>query len=46
MESMISENVRRLIDSGPLAHLTTLNADSSPQVSVVWIGIEADVCGL
>jgi PPOX class probable F420-dependent enzyme len=47
MESIISEDVRQLIDSGPLAHLTTLNADGSPQVSVVWIGIEDDefVCG-
>ena len=47
MASIITEDVRTLIDSGPLAHLTTLNADGSPQVSVVWIGIEANefVCG-
>jgi len=39
--------VHELIGSGPYAHLTTLNADGSPQVSVVWIGIEDDdlVCG-
>jgi PPOX class probable F420-dependent enzyme len=29
-----------LIESGPDAHLVTLNADGSPQVTVVWIGIE------
>ena len=36
------ETVRELIESGPLAHLVTLNADGSPQVTVVWIGIEDD----
>ena len=34
--------LRALIESGPLAHLVTLNADGSPQVTVVWIGIEDD----
>jgi PPOX class probable F420-dependent enzyme len=38
----ISDDIRKLIDSGPLAHLTTLNADGSPQVSVVWVGIQGD----
>jgi PPOX class probable F420-dependent enzyme len=37
---MIPDSIRELIATGPLAHLTTLNADGSPQVSVVWIGIE------
>jgi PPOX class probable F420-dependent enzyme len=39
---MIPESVRALIASGPLAHLTTLNPDGSPQVTVVWVGIEDD----
>ena len=34
------EALRRLIGSGPLAHLVTLNADGSPQVTIVWIGVE------
>jgi PPOX class probable F420-dependent enzyme len=34
--------LRELTESGPLAHLVTLNADGSPQVTVVWIGIEND----
>ena len=34
--------LRKLIETGPLAHLVTLNADGSPQVTVVWIGIEDD----
>jgi PPOX class probable F420-dependent enzyme len=39
--------LRELIESGPLAHLVTLNPDGSPQVTVVWIGVEDDeiVCG-
>jgi PPOX class probable F420-dependent enzyme len=39
---MIPESVRSLISTGPLAHLTTLNSNGSPQVTVVWIGIEDD----
>jgi PPOX class probable F420-dependent enzyme len=34
--------LRELIQSGPLAHLTTINADGSPQVSVIWIGLDGD----
>jgi PPOX class probable F420-dependent enzyme len=29
-----------LIESGPLTHLTTLNPDGSPQVTVIWIGLD------
>jgi PPOX class probable F420-dependent enzyme len=36
----IPQPVRDLVATGPLAHLTTLNGDGSPQVSVVWVGIE------
>jgi PPOX class probable F420-dependent enzyme len=39
---MIPDSIRTLIASGPLVHLTTLNPDGSPQVSVVWVGIEDD----
>ena len=38
----LPERLRELIASGPLAHLVTLNADGSPQVTVVWIGVEGD----
>jgi PPOX class probable F420-dependent enzyme len=34
--------VRELVESGPLAHLVTLNVDGSPQVTIVWIGIAGD----
>jgi PPOX class probable F420-dependent enzyme len=36
----IPQSVRELLPKGPLAHLTTLNSDGSPQVTVVWVGIE------
>jgi PPOX class probable F420-dependent enzyme len=38
----ITPAIQELIDSGPLAHVTTLNTDGSPQVSVVWVGIEGN----
>lgn len=38
----IPDSVKALIATAPLAHLTTLNADGSPQVTVVWVGIEND----
>ncbi|HEU0131958.1 MAG TPA: TIGR03618 family F420-dependent PPOX class oxidoreductase [Mycobacteriales bacterium] len=36
----IPETVRAVLDASPLGHLVTLNADGSPQVSVVWVGVE------
>jgi len=38
----IPESVRELIAKGPLAHLTTLNSKGEPQVTVVWVGLEAE----
>ncbi|MGH3845820.1 MAG: PPOX class F420-dependent oxidoreductase [Pseudonocardiaceae bacterium] len=34
--------LRDLITSGPMAHLSTINADGSPQVTVIWIGLDGD----
>ena len=39
---MIPESVRALVSTGPFVHLTTLNPDGSPQVTVVWIGVDGD----
>ena len=36
----IPQSVRELLAKGPLGHLTTLNKDGSPQVTVVWVGVE------
>ncbi len=38
----IPQSVREVSKKGPLAHLTTLNRDGSPQVTVVWVGIEGE----
>jgi PPOX class probable F420-dependent enzyme len=34
--------LRELIETGPLAHLSTINSDGSPQVTVIWIGLDDD----
>ena len=34
--------LRELIDAGPLTHLSTINADGSPQVTVIWIERDGD----
>ena len=36
----IPQSVHDLIAQGPLGHLTTLNANGAPQVTVIWVGIE------
>jgi len=38
----IPQSLREVIDKGANAHLTTLNRDGSPQVTVVWVGIEGE----
>jgi PPOX class probable F420-dependent enzyme len=40
--SALPGELRELIESGPMAHLSTINADGSPQVTVIWIGLEGD----
>jgi PPOX class probable F420-dependent enzyme len=36
----IPQSIREVVEKGPLAHFITLNRDGSPQVTVVWVGIE------
>jgi PPOX class probable F420-dependent enzyme len=36
----IPESVTAVLAGSPLGHLVTVNADGSPQVSVVWVGVE------
>jgi PPOX class probable F420-dependent enzyme len=38
----LPNELRELIESGPLTHLTTINPDGSPQVTVIWIGLDDD----
>jgi PPOX class probable F420-dependent enzyme len=38
----IPQEIRKLIESGTPAHLVTLNRDGSPQLTLVWIGLDGD----
>jgi PPOX class probable F420-dependent enzyme len=38
----LSPAARELLESGALAHLVTLNADGSPSVAIVWVGLDGD----
>lgn len=40
--AVLSDAARAALSGGHLAHLVTLNADGSPQVTIVWIGLEGD----
>ncbi|GAA2674195.1 PPOX class F420-dependent oxidoreductase [Actinoplanes palleronii] len=40
--SALPPELRGLIETGPLAHLSTINANGSPQVSVIWVGVDGD----
>jgi PPOX class probable F420-dependent enzyme len=40
--SLLTADVRAVLESGRLAHLATLNPDGSPQISAVWVGVEGD----
>lgn len=41
----LPESARSLIESGAHAHLITLNPDGSPQVTMVWAGLDGDDIG-
>ena len=38
----LPDSARAVLESGSLAHLVTQNADGSPQVSCIWVGLEGD----
>ena len=38
----LTPETREAIEAGHLAHLVTLNPDGSPQLTVVWVGLEGD----
>jgi PPOX class probable F420-dependent enzyme len=40
--TILSDAARRAIEAPRLAHLTTLEHDGSPQVTLVWAGLEGD----
>lgn len=38
----LPKSLRDLIETGPLAHLATVNANGSPQATVIWIDVDGD----
>jgi PPOX class probable F420-dependent enzyme len=40
--TLLNGAARELISSNALAHLVTINEDGSPQVTVVWVGLDGD----
>lgn len=38
----LPDSARELIESGAHAHLATLNPDGSPQVTIVWAGVDGE----
>jgi PPOX class probable F420-dependent enzyme len=39
---MLSGEARAVIESAALGHLVTINEDGSPQVTVIWVGLDGD----
>ena len=39
---VLPESARPVLESDALGHLVTINSDGSPQVSIVWVGLEGD----
>src|SRR5205085_6241842 len=40
--SVLHPEARALLESDALAHLVTLNADGSPQVTCIWVGLDGE----
>lgn len=40
--TILTPAVRDALTAGHLAHLVTVNDDGSPQVAIVWVGLEGD----
>jgi PPOX class probable F420-dependent enzyme len=40
--TVLTPEAREVLTAGRLAHLVTVNADGSPQVSIVWVGLDGD----
>ena len=39
---ILNDKVRQALTAGHLADLVTLNKDGSPQISIVWVGLDGD----
>ena len=39
---VLTPSAREVVTSGKLAHLATIDADGTPQVTCVWVGLDGD----
>jgi PPOX class probable F420-dependent enzyme len=39
---VLPDSARAVLESDALGHLATVNRDGSPQVSIVWVGLDGD----
>lgn len=42
MTTVLIPEARAVVESGRLAHFTTINADGRPHTTVVWVGLDGD----
>jgi PPOX class probable F420-dependent enzyme len=42
MGTALTSQAREVVEAGRLAHMVTLDPDGSPQVSLVWVGMDGD----
>jgi len=42
VSGMLPESARAVLESNALGHLVTLGPDGSPQVTIVWVGLDGD----
>lgn len=42
MTQVLSSEARAVIESGRLAHFTTIGRDGRPHATIVWVGIDGD----
>jgi PPOX class probable F420-dependent enzyme len=42
MSVVLSPEAKAVVQSGRLAHLTTIRADSSPHTTIVWVDVDGD----
>jgi PPOX class probable F420-dependent enzyme len=42
MSAQLVPEARAVVESGRLAHFTTINADGRPHTTIVWVGLDGD----
>jgi PPOX class probable F420-dependent enzyme len=42
VSATLPRELRELVESGPLTYISTINADGSPHVTAIWIGLDGN----